>query len=149
MQYDAVFFTLPAPILCRLWRLGYCWKCHILEPQSQQLPILYCGATPMGNPKCRWKLGKSLNLREKQGSFLNPGVPRYPPFLPTPNFQLLFVTLNIWNWFLSERMLLDPSLRPQGGTRIWTQNSKYRMRKKQLQKPFFPPGLPINPPSWA
>ena len=51
MQYDDGFFTLPAVILCRLGRLGYCRKCHILEPQSKQLPILHCSATPMGNPK--------------------------------------------------------------------------------------------------
>ena len=37
-----------------------------------------------------------------------------------------------------------------GGTRIWTQNSKYRMKELKTtiaMKPFFPPGPPKNPPA--
>ena len=94
------------------------------------------------------RVGKSI-IQEKNRVPSLAGVPRYPSFLSTPNFQLLLVTFNIWNWFLSGQMLLDPSFRPLGWTRIWTQNSKYRMRKKQLQKPFFPPGPSRNPPAWA
>ena len=96
---------------------------------------------PMCNPKCcrTWKEYKS---GRKQGSFLR-GVPRYPPFLTIPNFQLLFVTNNIWNWFLSGQMLLDPSFRPLGGTRIWTPNSMYRMELKgTIAKILFIPPCP-------
>ena len=45
-------------------------------------------------------------------------------------------------------MLLDPSLRPQGGTRIWTQNSKFRIKelKAIIAGTFFPPRSLKNPP---
>ena len=40
-------------------------------------------------------------------------------------------------------MLLYPSLRPLGGTRIWTQNSKYRMKLKgTISKTHFIPPCP-------
>ena len=100
-----------------------------------------CDTQPTINPKCcrTWREYKS---GRKQGSFLR-GVPRYPPFLTTPNFQLLFVTNNIWNWFLSGQMLLDPSFRPLGGTRIWTPNSMYRMELKgTIAKILFIPPCP-------
>ena len=91
--------------------------------------------------KCRRKLGKSKNPGEKQGFFLN-GSPLIPSLPTYSKFQLLFITLNIWNWLISGRMLLDPSLRPLGGTKIWTQNSKYRMKdlKATISETFFPPG---------
>ena len=46
-------------------------------------------------------------------------------------------------------MLLDPSLRPHSETRIWTQNSKYRMNelKVTIAETFFLPGPPKNPPA--
>ena len=45
-------------------------------------------------------------------------------------------------------MLLDPSLIPLGETRIWTENSKYRMKelKATIAETFFSPGAPENPP---
>ena len=50
----------------------------------------------------QWVIPKCHRTRKEYKSGFLPsltGVPWYPPFLPTPNFWLLFVTLNIWNQF--------------------------------------------------
>ena len=107
-----------------------------------QWVILKCRRTPVES-------GRKTGFHPKWESLDT--LPSY-----TPNLQLLFVTFNIWNWFLSGRMLLDQSLRPLGGTRIWTQNSKYRIKKFKatIATTFFPPGplkthLPELKSAWS
>ena len=90
-----------------------------------------CGATPMGNLKCRrirkeYKSGRKVGFR--YGSPSIPSLPTYSKFL-TP----LFVTNSIWNSFLSGQMLWAPFLRPLGVTSIWTWNSKYNCRNLQTK----------------
>ena len=75
--------------------------------------------------KCR-RTRKEYKSGRKTG-FLpheSPSIPSLPTYSKFPTH---IVTNNIWNFCLSGRMWLDPFLRPLGGTRIWTHNSKYRI----------------------
>ena len=71
--------------------------------------------------------------------FLPHGSPLIPSLTTYSKFPTPIVTNNIWNFCLSGQMLLDPSLRPLSGTRIWTHNSKYRIT---IAKTLFIPPCP-------
>ena len=87
-----------------------------------------CGATLMGNPKCR-RTRKEYQSRRKvgflYGSPLIPSLPTHSKF-PTP----LLVTNSIWNWFLCGQMLWAPLLRP-----LWRNQDLDMNLKVKLQKP--------------
>ena len=100
--------------------------------KSQQFPILYCGATPMVNLKCR-RIRKEYKSGRKEGLLYawSPSIPSLPTYSKFSN--PLFVTNSILNWFLSGQMLWAPFLRPLGVTRSWTWNSKYNCRNLQTK----------------
>ena len=85
--------------------------------------------------KCSRKLGKSINPGEKQCLFLN-GSRSIP-------------SLHTYSYLSHSAFGIDFLVDELGGTRIWTQNSKYRMKelKATIAVTFFPPGpLRTHPP---
>ena len=130
-------FTLPAAILSRM---QYCRKCHILSHKANNSPFcLYCGAILKGNPKLSQNSERVL-IREKNR------VPSLESLNTLPSYSKCLTPTchNQYFEFLSGRMLLDPSLRPLGRTRIWTQHSKYRIKLKgTIAKTLFIPPCPL------
>ena len=145
MQYDAGSLLYKLQYLADYEELLLKMS-HPMEPKSHQLPILYCGATPMGNPKMQQKTLKSINPEQKQLFFLNgspsiPSLPTYNSKFPTPICHIQHLEL-ISQWTNVVGTIFKTTRR----TRNWTQNSKYRMKelKATIAETFLPP-RPLKP----